>query len=93
MPFKCCVFGCKTNYLTDTTNVKYILYSFPKDQEKLERWINAMPNKFSRITTNMKICSKHWPSDVKKEKPYRSKVPVSLIIACTLVNAEYKRDM
>ena len=79
MPYKCCVYGCTTNYLTDQSTEKCIMHSFPKDELKRNSWIQALPNKDFVYTESKRICSLHWTSDCEKEIPYRSNKQVSFI--------------
>ena len=45
MPYKCCIFGCKTNYATaipTNENPVHVLYSFPKDVEEQKMWMTVI---------------------------------------------------
>lgn len=72
MPYKCCVGNCTSNYATDVDEYT-TMYSFPKDDDSKKKWLLALPNRIENVTSNHRICSKHWPEDCKKEKPYKSR--------------------
>src|SRR5437867_4079358 len=58
MPFKCCIYGCTTNYRKRKAGT---VYSFPADTKERDRWIQAIPNKNFKWTASKKICRNHWP--------------------------------
>ena len=75
MPNKCCVALWKTNYASVKPRKEKApqLFSFPKDTEKRQQWLNALPNVIEAPTKNMKVCSLHWSPDAEKEKVFQSK--------------------
>ncbi|CAH1961807.1 unnamed protein product [Acanthoscelides obtectus] len=61
MPRRCCVPGCKGNY--DTTlkaEDPVSTFSFPKEQELLEKWIRAIPRKDWIPTKSSAVCANHF---------------------------------
>ena len=75
MPYKCCVYNCKSNY--DTTLEKVTAFRFPECNTERQRWISSLPNDQFKYTKSLRICVKHWPEDF----PFRtvrggSKVPL-----------------
>ena len=70
MPRKCCVFNCKTNYMSGS---KDICYSFPKDKVEQIKWIRKIPNKIDKLTKTIGVCRKHWPHNTFMYKPHRSR--------------------
>ena len=87
---KCCVFGCKTNYVSKKVEVavetkenddNISVYRFPKDHAERERWINSIPNKSLKVNDDTVVCRLHWPEDAVMFKRYgkdRPKHPPSL---------------
>jgi hypothetical protein len=57
---KCCAFGCKSGYDSQTTATDVAFHSFPTDPELREKWIRANPRKAFKPTKNSKICSLHF---------------------------------
>ena len=81
MPNKCCVGKCTSNYAT--SNDGYIsMFSFPKDSEEREKWLQALPNIIKEALPSMKICSLHWPLDAAMEKipNTRHKISADLLL-------------
>lgn len=75
MPRKCSVWNCKSNY----DDNKITVYGFPSDPEACQFWLDALPNIIINPTKNMGVCSKHWPENVNRHKPYRSRCLVSSV--------------
>lgn len=67
MPFRCSILSCKGKYGEEDS---CRLFSMPKKDPDRQLWINAIPS-FSKISlkdSNIRICSKHWPSDTAMVK-------------------------
>ena len=68
MPWKCCVFACKTNYRSQQDKTmcgeinKIPVYHFPKNNES-EQWIKSVPNANLNVTNNTVICQQYWLSN------------------------------
>ena len=65
MGYKCCVFGCKSNYEykndKQTTKVPHvIIFSFPKSEELRSKWIRSIPNQDLKVTSNSTVCINHF---------------------------------
>ena len=58
MPYKCCVFGCNSNY--DNTTETIPIFRFPRDEKLKKKWLQALQN-IVNYTENIRICRKHWP--------------------------------
>jgi hypothetical protein len=67
---KCCVVGCKSNYLSTKEYIP--VYTFPADKEECARWVAALPFQINNITVHIGVCRKHWPehTQMKKIKRY-----------------------
>lgn len=59
MPRKCAAFGCRGNYAGEPYSK---LVSFPNDKNEREKWINAMPNERTSLTSKKEIwiCASHF---------------------------------
>ena len=62
MPFKCCVYGCKSNYSSSESSHTQV-FRFPTSEESRNEWIKALPNKDFIFSENKRICVHHWPQD------------------------------
>ena len=58
MPRKCCVHGCKSNY--DSTEVRYSVFTFPRDEILRREWIRKIPNANFNSTKYTCVCEKHF---------------------------------
>ena len=58
---KCCVTGCKSNYLSEKEKVT--VYRLPSDSEERQRWIKAIPRDSIPDNPNNVVCLKHFPPD------------------------------
>lgn len=58
---KCCVTGCKSNYLTEKEKVS--VYRLPSDPEERQRWLKAIPRDNIPDKKDTVVCSKHFPPD------------------------------
>ena len=71
MPKKCCIPGCKTNYLKSNSardpSKKVPVFRFPKDAENIQKWKNSLPFQEIKVNENTVICELHWPSLYQKE--------------------------
>lgn len=76
MPRKCSVFNCVTKYKTDIQDKKVSVFKFPKDEKKRQEWINALPNKFEKVTEHMGVCELHWPADARKDRKAGGRIPI-----------------
>ena len=56
---KCCVTGCKSNYLSEKEKVT--MYQLPSDPEEQQRWIKAIPRGNIPDSPNTVFCVKHFP--------------------------------
>ena len=69
MPWKCCVFACKTNYRSQQDKTmcgeinKIPVYHFQKNKDNREQWIISVPNANLNVTNNTVICQQQWPSN------------------------------
>ena len=54
---KCCVTGCKSNYLSEKEKVTVL----PSDLEERQRWIKAIPRNNIPNSSNTVVCVKHFP--------------------------------
>ena len=61
MPYKCCVYGCKSNY--DDAGKYLSMFSFPKDETLRQEWIRKIPNDFSKVTKYMRVCENHFKTE------------------------------
>ena len=76
---KCCVTGCKSNYLT--TKEIVTVYRLPSDPEERQRWIRAIPRDNIPDKPDTVVCAKHFPVGfevVKKKGKFRPKNPPSI---------------
>ena len=58
---KCCVTGCKSNYLTE--GEKVTVYRLPSNSEERQRWIKAIPRDNVPDSPHTVVCAKHFPPD------------------------------
>lgn len=62
---KCCVYGCKTGYLSQkglgSTNKATPVFRFPKDEGEKKAWIQAIPNANLVVSRETVVCELHWP--------------------------------
>ena len=56
---KCCVTGCKSNYLSKKEKVT--VYRLPSDPEERKKWIKAIPRDNIPDSPNTVVCVKHVP--------------------------------
>lgn len=83
---KCCIFGCKTNYLSQEEEKqklgkKLSVYRFPSNENEKKRWISVIPNNRLIVKKHTVVCGLHWPSDFEKVKvngKFRPKHPPSI---------------
>ena len=76
---KCCVTGCKSNYISE--NEKVTVYGLPSDPEQRQRWIKAIPRDNIPDSPNTVACVKHFPPGfpvLKKKGKSRPKDPPSV---------------
>jgi hypothetical protein len=52
MPNKCSVVGCNGNY---ASGPKVSVFKFPKEEELLKKWINAIPRENFTVTKNSRV--------------------------------------
>ncbi|CAN7944236.1 unnamed protein product [Ixodes pacificus] len=68
MPNKCCVPRCTSNYKTGNQEQ---VFSFPKDDDTLKKWIRAIPRKDFVPTSYTKVCAVHFdPSCIERATSY-----------------------
>ncbi|XP_042913127.2 uncharacterized protein [Parasteatoda tepidariorum] len=60
MPNTCCVTKCNGNYNSQN---KVHIFSFPKNEELLKKWVKAIPRTNLIVTKNTKVCERHFQSD------------------------------
>jgi hypothetical protein len=81
---KCCVYGCKTNYLSankSSGDMQVSVFRFPKDEDEKQAWVSAIPNAKFTFSKNTVVCELHWPSGfekVSKKGKTRPKDPPSV---------------
>ena len=71
MVYKCCVYGCKSNYEVRTKEFKskniklphIPVFTFPKNDDLREEWIRKIPNQDLKVTKNSRVCIKHFHVD------------------------------
>ena len=68
MGYKCCVFGCKSNYQylrkdKRETLVNVTVFSFPKSESLRKEWIKNIPNRALEITKSTRVCINHFHKD------------------------------
>ena len=68
MGYKCCVFGCKSNYQylrkdKRETLVNVTVFSFPKSESLRNEWIKNIPNRDLEITKSTRVCINHFHKD------------------------------
>ena len=66
MPYKCCVFGCKTGYKGQSPIIegeKNSLHSFPNDAELRRKWTRAIRRESFEPSKSSKVCSIHFTKD------------------------------
>ena len=76
---KCCVTGCKSNYLTEDEKVS--TYRLPSNPEERKRWIKAIPRDNIPDSPHTVVCAKHFPSgfpDIKVRGNSRPRDPPSV---------------
>lgn len=57
MPRRCSVFGCRSNY--DTETEKTSTFSLPSDENRRRLWLRQIPTDFSKLK-NPIVCIKHF---------------------------------
>ena len=85
---KCCVENCRSGYYKKMVagqrqyqqedlyhGKKVRFYSFPNNQRERQMWLDSLPNRLSKVTKFMGVCSKHWPPDVAMRKNHGQVVP------------------
>jgi len=63
MPRHCCIPGCKANYATtlkENNNAVVSTFIFPKEKEKLHKWLKAIPRENWTPTKSSVVCAKHF---------------------------------
>ena len=55
---KCCVYRCKSNY--KSTEVRYSVFSFPRDETWRWEWIRKIPNANFNPTKYTCVCKIHF---------------------------------
>ena len=68
MVYKCCIYGCKSNYAVRTkaskeskTKLPHVpIFRFPKDEVLRAEWIRRILNKDLKVTENSRVCIKHF---------------------------------
>ncbi|XP_054715473.1 THAP domain-containing protein 5-like [Uloborus diversus] len=60
MPNTCCVPKCKGNYNQEN---RVVVFSFPKNEELLQKWMKAIPRENLVVTKNTRVCEKHFQND------------------------------
>ena len=59
MPRKCCVGDCSSNY---QKNLDYTrVFRLPTYCYERQQWIDHLPNKVTKISSDTVICENHWP--------------------------------
>ncbi|XP_026820232.1 uncharacterized protein LOC113558856 [Rhopalosiphum maidis] len=61
MPRACSVVGCTTGYKSNRCNIS--TFSFPKNNNLRQKWINAIPNKNVVVNKNSAVCANHFLDD------------------------------
>ena len=61
MPDKCCIIGCKTNYIDGPKNS---VFYFPQDEELKKKWIRFVNRKKWTSTKHSVICAEHFSDDL-----------------------------
>ena len=61
MPDKCCIVGCKTNYIDGPKNS---VFYFPQDEELKKKWIRFVNRKKWTPTKHSVICAEHFSDDL-----------------------------
>ena len=59
MPSSCCAIGCANRY---NKGKEIRLYLFPRDEERLAKWIKAIRRKNWQPNQHSRICSSHFIS-------------------------------
>ncbi|XP_049516049.1 THAP domain-containing protein 2-like [Dermacentor silvarum] len=54
---RCCVPGCRGNY---DPGPKVHVFSFPKDGNRKDQWLRAIPRKDFTPSVNSKVCELHF---------------------------------
>lgn len=57
MPRKCCAPGCRSNYSGSSTA---LVFRFPKDKDRRDQWIRAIPRKDFTPSDNTVLCENHF---------------------------------
>ncbi|XP_069670981.1 zinc finger protein 99-like isoform X2 [Periplaneta americana] len=73
MPRKCCVPFCKSNCHIATEG--YItMFSFPKDPDRKQQWLNSIPRDNFQPSTTAAVCIKHFSEQaiVREDRAIRS---------------------
>ena len=66
---KCCVYGCKTKYLSEERSSgdrKVSVFRFPNNEDEKQAWISAIPNAELTVSKDTVVCDLHWPSGFEK---------------------------
>ena len=68
MGYKCCAFGCKSNYQylrkdKRETLVNVTFFSFSKSESLRKEWIQNIPNRYLKITKSTRVCINHFHKD------------------------------
>lgn len=61
MTWKCCVYGCNSNYDSGKKARIFRLPRMVKEREERDRWIKSIPRDNIKDNDNTRICEKHWP--------------------------------
>ena len=67
MVYKCCDYGCKSNYAvrtkaskeSETKEPHVPIFRFPKYEVLRAEWIRRIPNKDLKVTENSRVCINH----------------------------------
>ena len=68
MGYKCCAFGCKSNYQylrkdKRETLVNETAFSFAKSESLRKKWIQNIQNRDLKITKSTRVCINHFHKD------------------------------
>ena len=80
---KCCVVGCKSNYVhVGAKPEKVSVFKLPKDPIERERWIKNIPREGTPVTPHTVVCAKHWPGELianlgYNKRPENTRGPIS----------------
>ena len=74
---KCCVVGCKSNYVhVGAKPEKVSVFKLPKDPIERERWIKNIPREGTPVTPHTVVCAKHWPGELIANLGYNKRPAV-----------------